>query len=88
MTQEQWENTLQLFENMMPSIFNNVFKVWQSAGVQDRLNHTKTVNNIPMSEASRKYFQTGPLKQEYDIYIFTRALFNERLRRFDIQQVQ
>lgn len=85
---EQWDNTLSLFERMMPDIFQNVKQIFQSPGVQTRLNSTKSVNNVKMNAESREYFQKGPLKEEYDIYVFTRALFNERLRKFGITPIQ
>merc|ERR1712110_489611 len=85
---EQWENTLDLFERMMPQVYRGVRDVWKSDRVQGKRNSTKSVNNVKMNAESRAYFQNGPLRKEYDVYLFTRALFNERLRRMNIPEVQ
>ena len=45
---------------------------------------TKTVGAVPMNNVTRHYFATGPLRYEYQLYAFTRQLFNERLRRAGI----
>ena len=73
---------------MLPSVYEGVHEIWNSPVVQGKRESTKSVNNVKMNEESRKYFQTGPLRKEYDIYLFTRALFNERLRRMNIAEVQ
>lgn len=77
---EQFDDTLNLFEKMMPRIFKNVQEAWHSDRVQQKRQGTKSVHQVKMNNASRLYFQTGPLKYEWDLYSFARALFNERMR--------
>lgn len=52
--------------------------------LQEKRNRTKTLNRKELSNHSREFLMKGPLKWETDLYIFVRALFNERLRRYDI----
>ena len=40
-----------------------------------------------MNNQTRHYFAQGPLKYEYQLYAFTRQLFNERLRRAGITSI-
>ena len=81
---EQWDDTLHLFDKMMPFIFKDVFKIWQSPLVQQKRKATKSNNQVKMNNASRLYFQTGPLRYEYDVYSFARSLFNHRLRGYKL----
>jgi len=48
---------------------------------------TKTVGAVPMNNATRAFFASGPLRYEYQLYAFTRQLFNERLRRSGIESI-
>ena len=48
---------------------------------------TKTIGAVPMNNQTRHYFANGPLKYEYQLYAFTRQLFNERLRRAGITSI-
>lgn len=41
-----------------------------------------------MNNASRLFFQTGPLKYEWDLYSFARTLFNERMKRLGIPHTE
>ena len=69
---------------MLPEIFMNVRDAWMSPKVQAKRTATKTVKAVKMNNDSRAYFKDGPLKWEFDVYMFARALFNERLRRSNI----
>ena len=40
-----------------------------------------------MNNQTRHYFANGPLKYEYQLYAFSRQLFNERLRRAGITSI-
>lgn len=81
---EQWDDTLHLFEKMMPFIFKDVFQIWKSPQVQAKRKATKSNNQVKMNNASRLYFQTGPLRYEYDVYSFARSLFNQRLKVYKL----
>jgi len=81
---EQFDDTLNLFEKMLPEIFTGVQAVWHSPRLQDKRKSTKSVGQVKMNNASRLYFQTGPLRYEYDVYSFARALFNKRMEKLGV----
>lgn len=81
---EQFVDTLEIFQKMLPAYYDGVIDIWNSDFLQAKRNSTKTMNRKELSLDSRKFLMLGPLKWETDLYIFTRALFNERLRRHNI----
>ena len=82
---EQFNDTLRLFERMMPSYFNLDFEALGADFTQEAIKKTKTRNKIPMSEQSRQFFMNGPLKYDMDLYHFGRALFNRQLASVGLQ---
>ena len=54
--------------------------------LQSKRNSTKTRNRRDLSFEGRKFMMEGPLKWETDLYIFIRAMFNEKMRRLGIEQ--
>lgn len=83
---EQFEDTLKVFETILPSYYSGVLDIWQSDTLQSKRNSTKTRNRRDLSFEGRKFMMEGPLKWETDLYIFIRAMFNEKMRRLGIQQ--
>jgi hypothetical protein len=96
---EQFVDTLKSFEAMLPNYYSGVLDIWNSQSkslipdqvvlvifsvLQEKRNRTKTVNSTELSNQSREFLMKGPLKWETDLYIFVRALFNERLRHYNI----
>jgi hypothetical protein len=81
---EQFVDTLQIFQKMLPGYYSGVIDIWNSDFLQAKRNSTKTMNRKELSLDARKFLILGPLKFETDLYIFIRALFNERLRRHNI----
>ena len=96
---EQFVDTLKSFEAMLPNYYSGVLDIWNSQSkslipdqvvlvifsvLQEKRNRTKTVNSTELSNQSREFLMKGPLKWETDLYIFVRALFNERLRSYNI----
>ncbi|CAG5104678.1 Oidioi.mRNA.OKI2018_I69.chr1.g1445.t1.cds [Oikopleura dioica] len=84
---EQFDDTLKLFEKMLPRFFTGATEVYHSDRIAEKRAATKTVGAVPMNNATRHFFATGPLRYEYQLYAFTRQLFNERLKRAGIQSV-
>jgi len=81
---EQFVDTLKSFEAILPHYYSGVLDIWTSQMLQEKRNRTKTINRTELSNHSREFLMKGPLKWETDLYIFVRALFNERLRRYNI----
>jgi len=82
---EQFEDTLKLFETVLPSYYSGVSNIWKSDTLQSKRNSTKTRNRRDLSFEGRKIMMEGPLKWETDLYIFIRALFNQKLREYQIE---
>lgn len=77
---EQFDDTLKLFEKLIPKFFKGAPHALVSKHVQGTTNKTKTKDKISMSLESRQYLSSGPLKYEIDLYNFARALFNRKLQ--------
>ena len=77
---EQFEDTLELFEHMMPEFYHGASKIYKSYTIQETKNQTRSIGKVPVSIAAEIKMKTSVLRHESDLYDFTRALFNERLR--------
>ena len=77
---EQFEETLQLFEQILPDYFRGAVNIWKSKRVQEKRETTRTRNKTEMTEEARHIITTGTLKHEMDIYLMIKALFNHRLK--------
>ena len=51
---EQFEDTLELFEYMMPEFYGGAMDIFNSEKVQTTKNQTKSLNHQPLSEAAEK----------------------------------
>ena len=83
---EQFEDTLKLFDKMLPSVYATAPEVYNTPLMQMKRQSTKTVNVTPMSLSTRQFFMNGPLKYDFELYTFVRQLFNERLKYFGIER--
>lgn len=81
---EQFEDTLQLFETMLPMFYKGAMDAWKSDYIQFRRNQTKTTDKEPLSDFARDYLEKNTLSYELDFYWFTRQLFNERVKALGI----
>ncbi|XP_039253042.2 uronyl 2-sulfotransferase-like [Styela clava] len=82
---EQFEDTLKLFQTMMPDFFIDVIPTWKSEFVQIKQNMTRTTYKKEMSLESKNFFRFGPLHYEIELYNFARELFNKKLEYFHIE---
>ena len=98
---EQFEDSLNLFEKVLPNFFRGARQAEASEYAKIAMNTTRTRDKKKMSWESREYLSTGPLKYEVkflirffaydkrdfkmDLYIFARALFNKKLRASGLQ---
>lgn len=85
---EQFEDTLKMFETILPNFYFGVSQIWKSDSLQTKRNMTKTSNRRDLSNDGRKFMMMGPLKWESDLYFFIRAMFNEKLRKLNIEPVE
>ena len=77
---EQFEDTLELFEHLLPRYYQGASDIWTQSNIQNTRNQTQSLNKKELSEDASVKMKTTVLKYETDLYDFTRALFNERLR--------
>ena len=82
---EQFDDTLKLFEKMLPKYYGGAYNIYNTDEVQKHRNQTKTVNRKEVLPATREFFMKGPLRYAFDLYEYSKALFNERLRRNGIE---
>ena len=61
---EQFDDTLKLFEKLIPKFFKGAPHALVSEQVQGTTNLTKTKDKKSMSIESRQYLSFGPLKYE------------------------
>ena len=77
---EQFDDTLEMLEYMMPHFYKDARQVWHSDEIQSGRNQTKSLKKTPLSKEADMKMKTTVLKYEVDLYDFCRALFNEKLR--------
>lgn len=82
---EQFEDTLRMFETMLPDFYSGAMTAWRSDYIQFRRNQTKTIKGEILDDASREFLAHNALKYESDFYWFCRYLFNERMRALQIE---
>jgi len=77
---EQFDDTLKLFEKMMPDFFKGASDIWKSQRMQDKRESTRTRNRTEMSQEAKNVITAGLLRHEMDIYLMIKALFNHRVK--------
>lgn len=82
---EQFEDTLTLFEQSVPSVFAGALTAFQSDYIQFRRNSTRTIEGDPLLPETRDYLEKHTLKWEMDFYWFCRYLFNKKLKAYRIE---
>lgn len=61
---EQFEDSLNLFEKVLPSYFRGAREAARSDFAKIAMNTTRTKDKKKMSLESREYLQNGPLRYE------------------------
>lgn len=82
---EQFEDTLEMFEQTLPRFFTGISSLWSTQVAQKARNSTRTSNRKEISAVNRAKMANHALKWEMDLYLFIRALFNEKLKRYNIE---
>jgi len=77
---EQFEDTLSLFQKLLPQFFTGAREAARSEFAKIAMNTTRTLDKKHMSTAAKEFLMKGPLSHEMDLYVFARSLFNEKLR--------
>ena len=71
---EQFDDSLNLFEKVLPNFFRGARQAEASEYAKMAMNTTRTRDKKKMSRDSRDYLQEGPLK--YEVTITSSVIFN------------
>lgn len=83
---EQFEDSLRVFEKLLPRYYRGALDVYQSKNIQQTRNQTKSLNKRSLPDEPIRKLREGTLKHEYDLYHFARQLFNERLKDLNMER--
>jgi len=83
---EQFEDSLRVFEKLLPRYYRGALDVYHSKNIQTTRNQTKSLNKQELPDASIEKLRNGALRHEVDLYRFTRQLFNERMKKMQMQR--
>lgn len=81
---EKFDETLVLFEKMLPGFFAGAPAAYRSQFVQNQRESSKTAHTDGYSNSTRSWLEEGPLRYEMDLYKLISAIFYERLNYFGI----
>jgi len=82
---EDIENTLTLFERMVPTVFHGAPAVYRAIG-ETITNQTSTAKKEPVSDLVREKLEKGPLRHQVDLYNLIKAVYEQKLRDFGISK--
>lgn len=85
---EQFEDSLRVFEKLLPRYYRGALDVYHSKNIQTTRNQTKSLNKQELPDASIEKLRNGALRHEVDLYRFTRQLFNERMKRMNLKRYE
>jgi len=85
---EQFEDSLRVFEKLLPRYYRGALDVYQSKTIQTTRNQTKSLNKKTLPDVPMRKLREGTLKHEYDLYHFARQLFNERMKDLKLERYQ
>lgn len=81
---EKFDETLALFERMLPGFFAGAPAAYRSQFVQNQRESSKTAHTDGFSNSTRTWLEEGPLRYEMDLYNLISSIFYERLNFFGI----
>lgn len=81
---EKFDETLALFEKMLPGFFAGAPAAYRSQFVQTQRESSKTAHTDGFSNSTRTWLEEGPLRYEMDLYNLISAIFYKRLSYFGI----
>ena len=81
---EELEDSLKLFERLMPNLFKDVFTVMAGEDVLTSIKHSKSVRSDKMSNHTFEYLCKRAFRYEVDVYKFLVARFKMQLEKFGL----
>lgn len=85
---EQFEDSLRVFEKLLPRYYRGALDVYQSKTIQTTRNQTKSLNKRTLPDDPTAKLRSGALKHEYDLYHFARQLFNQQMKDLQLERYQ
>lgn len=83
---EEFEETLALFETVLPQFFKGAQAAYNSQFVRAKRDSSKTAHTDGFNNQTRQWLETGPLRYEMDLYNLIKSIFNQRLNFFGISK--
>lgn len=83
---EQFEETLALFEKVLPQFFAGAQAAYNSQFVRTKRDSSKTAHTDGFSNSTRAWLESGPLRYEMDLYNLIKSIFVQRLNYFGISK--
>jgi dermatan/chondrotin sulfate uronyl 2-O-sulfotransferase UST len=83
---EQFEETLALFEKVLPQFFAGAQAAYNSQFVRTKRDSSKTAHTDGFSNSTRAWLESGPLRYEMDLYNLIKSIFVQRLNYFGINK--
>lgn len=83
---EQFEETLALFEKVLPQFFAGAQAAYNSQFVRTKRDSSKTAHTDGFSNSTRSWLEQGPLRYEMDLYNLIKSIFVQRLNYFGINK--
>ena len=80
---EHFEQTLELFEKMLPSYFQGARDVYHTPVMEKQRESSKSQHRVTLNE-TRAALESGVLRYEVDIYKLIKTLFYEKLQHYNI----
>jgi len=83
---ENFEETLALFEKVLPQFFTGAQAAYNSQFVRTKRDSSKTAHTDGFSNSTRAWLESGPLRYEMDLYNLIKSIFAKRLNYFGINK--
>jgi len=85
---EQFEDSLSVFEKLLPRYYRGALEVYESKMIQTTRNQTKSIGKRTLPDEVANKLRSGALKYELDLYQFARQLFNKQMQALNIPRYQ
>ena len=83
---ERMDETLLLFEEIMPDIFKGASKVYVKEYIQESVENSKSLNGTKISDELRGYLEHNAFTYDMDLYRFIYAKFMIQYNKFVIEK--
>jgi len=82
---EEFDDSLHMFEKLLPRFFTGARDAYHSKGVQEKRASSSTAVKHGFNNETRAVMEAGPLRYEMDLYNMIKQVFNEKLKLLGIR---